>query len=172
MGTSIKIKKRHTAGELQNHLKTIVDEKQKLRVRAIISLLKGSTRTETAHNLSVNQDSVTDWVKKYNKSGISGLETHKPGKKQGDTKWSENIFTTLTKEIDKQKQYWSLLNMTEWIKSKYKKDIPDATIWYRLQKLNYSHKSSRPSPYLGDKAKQEEFKKNRPARASERLKTA
>jgi len=43
MGTSIKIKKWHTAGELQNHLKTIVDEKQKLRVRAIISLLNGVT---------------------------------------------------------------------------------------------------------------------------------
>ena len=49
--------------------------------------------------------------------------------------------------------------MMEWIEQRFKKEIPEQTIWYQLDKRGYSYKSSRPHPYLGNKEKQESFKK-------------
>lgn len=171
MGTSIKIKKHHTIKQLEKALSSSNDEGQKTKIRALILLLKNTTRASVAKTFSVNANTLTGWIKRYNKTGLKALETNKGGRPEGNPKWEASIFTALTKEVDKQSQYWSLLNMTEWIKDTYKKDIPENTLWYRLQKLNYSHKSSRPSPYLGDKAKQEEFKKNRSRKTSASLKT-
>ena len=49
--------------------------------------------------------------------------------------------------------------MREWIISEYGIEIPARTIQARVKKNGYSFKSSRPSPYKGDKEKQEAFKK-------------
>ena len=66
----------------------------------------------------------------------------------------------LVKEIAKQDKYWSIPIMQEWIQNHYKKAVPEQTVWYRMNKMNrMSYKSSRPHPYLGDKAKQDNFKK-------------
>ena len=49
--------------------------------------------------------------------------------------------------------------MQEWIKEQYQKDIPEQTVWYRMDKLNYSYKGARPHPVQGDRERQETFKK-------------
>jgi transposase len=38
-------------------------------------------------------------------------------------------------------------------------EVPNETMRMRVKRAGYSYKSNRPSPYKGDKVKQEEFKK-------------
>lgn len=147
-----------------NKLETYVkkkgnDEQQKTRVRAIIALKQGKLKQDIAKQLVTNINTITNWIKRYNEKGIIGLSTDKGGRKGGNPKWSTEIFDELVIEINKQEKYWSIPLMMQWIKDTYKKDIPEQTIWYRVDKLGYSYKSARPHPYLGNKEKQEAFKK-------------
>lgn len=160
MSNNISLQNHNTIGELERFLKKKnADEQQKTRIRAIIGIKQGSLKQEVAKQLVVHVDTLTDWVKRYNKNGIVGLKTNKGGRREGNPKWDTEIFTKLIQEIDKQEKYWSISIMMDWIASHYKKDIPSQTIWYHLDTLKYSYKSSRPHPYLGNKEKQESFKK-------------
>jgi transposase len=159
MAHIIKLKTRHTIQELRQILKTVKDETQKTRIRAIIGIQEGKTRTEISNDLVVERGTIIDWIHIYNQKGIDGLAVNKGGRKEGNPKWDAAIFNELIKEIDKQEQYWSIPKMVEWIEKRFKKEIPEQTIWYQLDKRGYSYKSSRPSPYLGNKEKQESFKK-------------
>jgi transposase len=160
MSNNISLGNHDTLSDLERFLKKKNDdEQQKTRVRAIVSIKKGILKQDIAKQLVVHIDTITDWVKRYNERGVSGLKTNKGGRKEGNPKWDTEIFTELVKEIDKQDRYWSLPIMMDWIKSRYKKEIPLQTVWYHVDKRAYSYKSSRPHPYLGNKEKQESFKK-------------
>ena len=100
----------------------------------------------------------------------------KGGRPEGNPTWDRAIFDELIKEIDKGGRYWSVPLMHEWIKEKYKKEIPENTVWYHVTGLDYTYKSARPHPMQGDTAKQDAFKKGvsrkQSARHSESLKNA
>jgi len=101
----------------------------------------------------------TNWIHAYNQKGLNGLATNLGGRPGGNPIWDISMFDTLVKEINKQTQYWSIPLMQKWIENKYKKDIPESTIWYHMTSLNYSYKSARPHPKEGDVKAQLEFKK-------------
>ena len=149
----------HSVAELQDNIKNSRDEGQKTRLRVILGIKRGKLRQEVAKDLNLNIDTITDTVKRYNGKGVAGLIVSKGGRSEGNPKWNTKIFYDLVKEIDKQDRYWSVPIMMEWIKKKKKKDIPYNTVWYHLKNLNYSYKSARPHPYLGDRKKQNAFKK-------------
>ena len=159
MGKIIKLKNKHTVKELKQAIKRIKDKEQKTRLRAILGLKNGQSKTEVANNLAVGRTSVIAWVKYYNAKGIPGLFLSKGGRPEGNPKWNKEIFKKLTKEVGKSDKCWSIPMMRDWIIKEEKKEIPPSTIWYHLQILNFSYKSLRPHPYLGDKEKQEIFKK-------------
>lgn len=160
MSNNIQLQNHNSINELKNYIKKkSVDERQKTRLRVILSIKEGSLKQDIAKKLVVHIDTITDWVKNYNEKGIQGLVTNKGGRKEGNPKWDTVIFNELVKEIDKQEKYWSIPIMMKWIKDTHKKDIPEQTVWYHINKQGYSHKSARPHPYLGDKEKQEAFKK-------------
>ncbi len=55
---------------------------------------------------------------------------------------------------------FSVLNQHFLFINSKKVSIPETTVWYNMTNVcNMSYKSARPHPYLGDKEKQEEFKK-------------
>jgi transposase len=114
---------------------------------------------EVGKTLHLNIDTITDTVKRYNTKGIDGLLVSKGGRPEGNPKWNKKIFDDLVKEIDKQDKYWSVPIMMSWIKKKKGKDIPYNTVWYHMKDLNYSNKSARPHPYLGNQKEQDSFKK-------------
>ena len=148
----------HSIGELHTILKKSRDEGQRTRLRAIIAALEGNKRKEIAERLHVSDHSVTNWVQAYNTGNVEGLKTHKGGRPEGNPKWEAVLFADLATEIDKG-GYWSIPRMQEWLSTKKKVAIPEQTIWYRMDKLNYSYKSARPHPVQGDREKQEAFKK-------------
>jgi transposase len=97
-------------------------------------------------------------VAAYNTGGIDGLAMSKGGRPEGNPKWESSIFNDLIKEIDKG-GYWSIPLMQDWIARHHAVNIPEQTVWYRMDQLNYSYKSARPHPTQGNKQKQKSFKK-------------
>ena len=144
---------------LKDHLQLTKSASEKVRVRAIIKIGQGKQIQNIASELMVSRRSISTWSNRFYQQGVEGLKDNKGGRKEGNPKWDTEIFDSLLKEIDKQKQYWSIPLMMQWIKEKYKQDIPEQTVWYHIDKQGYSYKSSRPHPYLGNKEKQEAFKK-------------
>ena len=159
MGKQIKLKNKHTIEELRAEIKKSNDDSQKTRLRAIIKLKENNTRTAIAKEFVIDRKTLLCWIKKYNEGGVINLIMSKGGRPEGNPKWNKNIFEDLCKEIAKNEKCWSIPLMQNWIKEKENKDIPETTVLYHVKKLNFTYKSLRPHPYLGDKEKQEKFKK-------------
>ena len=149
---------RHSADELRAAKIRSRDEGQKLRITAIILAKEGKQRQEIVEHLRVSDHSITNWVHAYNEGGIPALTTNKGGRPNGNPKWDRGIFDDLAKEIDKG-GYWSIPRMQEWLIKHKGKDIPEQTVWYRMDQLKYSYKGARPHPVQGNKEKQDNFKK-------------
>ena len=144
---------------IKNHIHITKSSSEKVRVRAIIKIGQQKQIQDISKELMISRRSISTWNKRFLQQGIVGLLDNNGGRKEGNPKWDTSIFDALLCEIDKQEQYWSIPLMIKWIQKQYKKTIPEQTIWYQLDKRGYSYKSSRPHPYLGNKEKQESFKK-------------
>jgi len=147
-----------TEAGLRKKLRHARDEAFKSRIKAIILALQGKKRFEICSQLAVDEKSVTVWVHRYSEGGSSALISNKGGRKEGNPKWDSSVFEALAKEVDKG-GYWSIPRMQEWIREQYKKDIPEQTVWYRMDQLDYSYKGARPHPVQGNKDAQNAFKK-------------
>ena len=148
----------HTLAELKDAMTTTHEPFQKTRLKAIFLRAHGKTPQEIAQQLLVSDRSVTEWILRYNKGGIIALRTKPSGRPEGNPLWDKSLFNALAKEVDKG-GYWSIPRMQEWLKKHHDKDIPEQTVWYRMDQLKYSYKSSRPSPIGGDTEKRTAFKK-------------
>lgn len=158
MQQHIPLKPHASVETLSKALKTARGDIQRTRLKAIILRVRNYTPQEIAERLLVNDRSVRTWITLYNERGINGLSPKPSGRANGNPKWDGVLFTELAKEIDKG-GYWSIPRMQEWLKQKYKKDIPEQTVWYRMNQLHYSYKGARPHPVQGDRERQETFKK-------------
>ncbi|GEM_PF-5664324 len=134
------------------------DAAWKQRLKAVLKAQEGKKRKEIAEALVTSERSVGTWIKEYNDGGAEALKTKPMGRKFGPQRWEADIFDDLTKEIDKG-GYWSIPKMQEWLREHHQKDIPEQTVWYRMDQLDYSYKSARPHPVQGNKERQEAFKK-------------
>lgn len=157
---AIILKDTHTSEQLKNLLHKNKDELMKTRIKILLLVKKGLLRKEIVEQLSVNTDTITDVIKRYNEKGIESLKTNKGGRPEGNPIWDDKIFNDLTVEIDKQAEYWSIPKMQAWITKHFSVSIPEQTVWYRMFKMErFSFKSARPHPYKGNKEKQDAFKK-------------
>lgn len=159
MLATISLRPRDSIAKLRQALAQSDDEAQKTRIRVIINIKEGATRSEVTKRFSVCPNTIRNWIRAYNDGGISALKVSKGGRPKGNHRWDEELFTDLAKEIDKGGRYWSIPLMVEWLKEHKKKEVPESTVWYHLDRLKYSHKSARPHPYKGDQEKQDAFKK-------------
>lgn len=147
-----------TVSELKEALARSKDEAYRVRLRSIIKIYEGKRQDIIAEELIISVRSVSSWLRKYNKGGKAGLLTKRSGRPKGNLKWNENIFHGLADEIDKG-GYWSVPRMQKWIRKHHDTDIPEQTVWYRMDHLGYSYKGARPHPTQGNKEKQDSFKK-------------
>lgn len=156
----ILLQNKHSIKQLEAMLSKRTEPFERNRIKVLIELKKGKTKAEIVATFHMERGTLLDWIKAYNKDGIKGLKTNKGGRPEGNPIWDDAIFESLEKQINTQDQYWSVPLMIEWIKKRYHKDIPEQTVWYRMNKMsNFTYKSSRPTPYLGDTRKQNTFKK-------------
>lgn len=164
MATPLAVAAHDSLKKLRAHLARIRDEGYRRRIRGIIRLKEGMRHRDVAASLGASPTSVCAWIAKYNTGGLNALAPNKGGRPEGNPKWDADIFDDLAKEIDKG-GYWSIPLMQAWIAQHHKVNIPEQTVWYRMDQLNYSYKGARPHPTQGNKEKQESFKK----RASYRI---
>lgn len=143
---------------LATALKRARGDIEKTRIKAIVLRTRGKTPQEIAEQLFVNDRSVRTWITLYNRDGLVGLVQKPSGRKEGNPKWDSALFNALAKEIDKG-GYWSIPKMQDWLKIHFQVDIPEQTVWYRMDKLHYSYKGARPHPVQGNRERQETFKK-------------
>lgn len=148
----------HSIIHLETAAKKTHDLAEKVRIKAIILRTRGKTPQEISEILVITDRSVTGWILKYNDGGLTALASKLSGRPKGKPKWNVSLFEDLATEIDKG-GYWSIPRMQKWIKEHHQKDIPEQTVWYRMDQLNYSYKSARPHPMQGNKEKQDVFKK-------------
>jgi transposase len=110
--------------------------------------------------LLIGRHSVSIWIKLYNQHGLDGLKNFSlGGRKEGDVKWSNEIFTALFEKLDSMDEFYSVPKMQSWIEDTYGVTIPQNTIHNRLRAGGYTFKSSRPNPYKGNPNLQASFKK-------------
>ena len=158
------VERHDTVVALQKKLRKASDEAYKTRLKAILLAKKGKKRYEIVEQLAVDAKSVTTWLARYNERGTTALISNKGGRPEGNPKWEASVFTDLAAAIDKG-GYWSIPRMQEWIHTHYKKDIPEQTVWYRMDQLRYSYKGARPHPMQGSKERREAFKKGGSSRS-------
>ena len=147
-----------TDAKLKEKIRLCSDAAMKIRLRAVRLALSGKRRYDIAAQLGADSSCITTWLQKYNEKGTYALKTNKGGRPEGNPKWDKDIFIALAREVDKG-GYWSIPRMQAWLKEKKKLDIPEQTVWFRMDQLNYSYKSARPSPIGGDETKRSAFKK-------------
>lgn len=155
---SILVKNHETVESLREKIKKASDEAFKTRLKAILLAKRGKKRCEIVEQLTVNPGSVTLWLTRYNQGGTRALVFKKGGRPEGNPKWDMGIFHALANAIDAG-GYWSIPRMQEWIRKNRQQEIPEQTVWYRMDQLGYSYKGARPHPVQGNKEKQESFKK-------------
>lgn len=164
MERTITLRAHDSVSALRAAIKESRDEAQKTRLRAIINIKEGASHADVARRFAVRPNTVTNWVKAYNARKTAGLIMSKGGRPEGNPTWDASIFDALAQEIDKG-GYWSVPRMQAWIKKHHQKEIPEQTVWYRMDQLNYSYKSARPHPVQGSKEKQDTFKKGASSRS-------
>jgi len=154
----LELKNHHKIEELREEFKKSKDGRYSLRIESIILKKEGKRTKEIEEILLVSRMSLSKWIRRYNERGLEGLKTKKTtGRKE---KWGEEFFKELFEELDKNKGFWTVKKMQKFIEEKHNVKIPVESIRRKIHKSGYSWKTSRPSPYKGDKEKQEEFKKN------------
>ncbi len=159
MAKKILLSERDSVAQLEQAIKKSVDEEQRTRIRAILALKEGAKQKEVSKRFVIHRETVGAWVSAYNEGGVDALRMSKGGRPAGNPKWDGKIFEALARKIGKGGQYWSVPLMREWIRKRFRVEIPENTVWYRVRDLGFSHKSARPHPYRGDRKRQAAFKK-------------
>lgn len=154
----VELRAHDTIISLESALKRAHEPIMRTRIKAIVLRKRGLDPQEIADRLLISDRAVRQWVTVYNEKGLTGLTPKPAGRKKGDVMWDASVFEELAKEIDKG-GYWSVPKMQEWLREHHNKEIPEQTVWYRMDQLKYSYKSARPHPVQGNKEKQDTFKK-------------
>ena len=156
---ALKIENHDSEEELRKEIRETTNGRYQLRLRTVLLAKRGISSGEIRKELMISSATYTKWLRKYNAEGKEALKQHRSGRAEGNPKWDAAIFEELFKKLDLMQEHWSVLKMQKWIQEQHDVEIPTSTIENRLHKAKYSWKTNRPSPYKGDKSKQEEFKK-------------
>ena len=153
----LEVKNYHTIEELKREIRNSKDGRYSLRIQSVILRKEGKSTKEIQEALLISRDAFSRWIRRYNKEELKGLKNKKPGGRK--EKWDNSLFKELFEELDKNKGFWTIKKMQKFIEKRHNVKIPEESLRRKVHKAGYSWKSSRPSPYKGDKKKQEEFKK-------------
>ena len=157
---ALKLKDKNTLNELKQEMRKATDGRYQLRLHTIILLKEGERPGRIREKLLIGSDTYCRWVRSYNDGGTEALKNIKiTGRREGNPEYEDYIFEELFEQLDLMQEYWSIVKMQRFVKDLHNIEVPNETMRMRVKRAGYSYKSNRPSPYKGDKIKQEEFKK-------------
>ncbi|DAB30969.1 MAG TPA: hypothetical protein CFH84_01120 [Sulfurimonas sp. UBA12504] len=155
----IKIAEHNPIDEIENEIKNVLPGRYRLRLQTIFLTKKGMHPEDIQKTLLVSKYAYYAWIHKYNSGGMESLKQHNSGRKDGNPKYDDKIFIEVFEKLELMQEYWSIPKMQKLVLELHKIKVPYETMRMRVKRAGYSYKSNRPSPYKGDKALQEEFKK-------------
>ena len=156
---AIELKNHDTENELLQEIRSTNNGRYQHRLRTILLAKRGITSKDIREELLISSATYSKWLKSYNEHGKEILKQHNSGRKDGNPKYDAKIFKELFEKLDLMEEYWSISKMQKLVLELHNVQVPDETMRMRVKRAGYSYKSNRPSPYKGDKEKQEEFKK-------------
>jgi len=154
MSRPFKIDIAESEEELKKRLKTVdvVVQKEKLQMLWWIKSGQIKKQQEIGERLAKDTSTVTRWLQKYRRDGLSGLlEINKaPGAKR---KIHSGAAAGLEKELKTGKGFSSYGAIVEWLLQEYRLEIEYATVYSLVRyKLGAKLKVPRPQSHKGSNA--------------------
>jgi transposase len=127
-------------------------------------ILEGAMRQDAARQAGMDRQTLRDWVRRYNESGIEGLASRKsPGAPPKLTAAQMKELRELVLAGPDPKVHkvirWRCLDLREEVSRRFSVSVPERTIGKWLAKLELTRLQPRPRHPKTDVAVQEAFKK-------------
>jgi len=135
-----------------------LDYHNRLKVVEKKALNPGYSLQQIADELMLDYTTVQNAIQLFETGGLEALEPGQVGRPEGTSSYPEEPFEDLCTEIDKQEGVWSGPRMRAYLLKHHQLAVPLSTIYDRMDKLNMSYKSGRPTPEKGDPDQQSQFK--------------
>ena len=156
-----------TAAELRGFASKCNDGAQVRRLLAIGLVLDGRSRAEAAELNGMDRQTLSDWVHRYNVTGIEGLKScHPPGAAPllNDAQKAE-LRELVVKGPDPEKDKvirWRCQDLQEEIALRFSVRVHESTVGKWLRQFGLTRLQARPCHPKTDHAAQETFKKTSP----------
>ena len=165
MSTAIPITRLdRTASELRGFARKCNDGTQVRRVLAIALVLDGRSRAEAAEQNGMDRQTLSDWVHRYNATGIEGLKSyHPPGaapllNEAQQAELRELVVKGPDPEKDKVIR-WRCLDLQEEVARRFSVRVHESTVGKWLRQLGLTRLQPRPCHPKTSLAAQETLKK-------------
>jgi transposase len=158
----------HTASELRSFAGKCGDGAQVRRLLALALVLEGRSRIEAAKQNGMDRQTLSDWVHRYNATGVDGLKScHPPGAAPllNEAQKAE-LKALVVKGPDPEKDTvirWRCLDLQVEIARRFSVRVHESTVGKWLRQFGLTRLQPRPCHPKTDHAAQETFKKTSPA---------
>lgn len=162
MSRPFKIDIAESEEELKKRLQTadVAGQKEKLQMLWWIKSGQIKKQQEIGKRLAKDTSTITRWLQKYRRDGLSGLLEIKkaPGAKR---KIHAHAIAGLEKELKTGKGFSCYGAIVEWLKQEYRLEVEYATVYSLVRyELGAKLKVPRPQSHKQDEKLVSEFKKN------------
>jgi len=161
----LKIRRDRTPAVLRKLAKFESDARVARRLLAIANALAGMSRAEAAASAAMDRQTLRDWVIRYNKHGIAGLDDRWNGGRPPILSADEQteIYEIALAGPDPEKDGFCAFTRDDLVaiaKKKFGKSMHPASMGRILRRLDLSRQKPRPSHPLKDPAAAAAFKKS------------
>ena len=169
MGAAVRITRdEFTAAELRGAAAKCTEGAQVRRILALALVLEGRRRTEAAALNGMDRQTLSDWVHRYNASGIEGLKSRKsPGREPLLTEAQKAELRTLVIQGPDPAVHkvvrWRCADLRAEVARKWSIEVHESTIGAWLGELGLTRLQPRPVHPKKDPAAEATFKKTLPA---------
>lgn len=155
----------HTASELRSFASKCGDGARVRRLLAIALVLDGRSRAEAAEQNGMDRQTLSDWVHRYNATGIDGLKScHPPGAAPLlSEEQKAELRALVVKGPDPEKDKvirWRCLDLQAEVARRFSVRVHESTVGKWLRQFRLTRLQPRPCHPKTDLAAQETFKKN------------
>jgi transposase len=145
-------------------LESIKESSIVIKLQAIVSCARHPV-TMVADILGKDRITLWRWITSFRKSGVEGLRDkkrgHNPSKLNDEQK--AIVYFWVDKGLDAQGEtiHWTLKKLLSEIEKEFGIQLTKTPLWIMLRSMGFRMKVPRRTHIGADKARQEEFKKNR-----------
>jgi transposase len=148
-----------------------VDADQARRLLAIAAVYEGMSREAAARLAGMDRQTLRDWVHRFNDEGAAGLVNRAaPGnsrllRREQEAELAEIVEAGPASAGLGHLARWRCADLKALISERWGVDYHERTIGKLLDRLGFSHITTRPQHYRQDEAAMEAFKKTSPTRS-------